>query len=102
MNGELLCIHSSILLKWNSSKSVCQFNEIQSKSQQADLVNHDKLILKCIWKRNGSKMAKEILERRKMLESALSDFKIHCKAVMNKDVDEQEIKEHPETVNRVP
>jgi hypothetical protein len=66
------------------------FNEIQPQSQQTGLVKHNELILKCIWKCNGSKMAKEVLGRRKNAGVSVVWFKTQYKTAMSKNVAKQE------------
>lgn len=47
------------------SKLIYRFNEILIKISAGFLVEIDKLILKCMWKYNGIKIAEAILKRMK-------------------------------------
>lgn len=69
-------------------KLLYRFNMISVKSPAKMVCGHRQIILKCIWKGNGSRLAQTILKkkRNKMGRLSLLGFKIYCLGTVIKTV----------------
>ena len=71
-----------------SSLLICKFNAIFLKIPARHFVDLDKIILKFQWKGKGTRVAKAILEKKKVGGTSLSNPKTWCGAAVIKAASE--------------
>ena len=108
MKGETYHFHrleiSTLVRCQFHSKSYIDLTQFILKSQGNIFVHIDKIILKFIWKRKGTRIDKIIFKKKKVVGISLPDFKICYATVIkimyywwkNKHIDQQNKIENPE------